>query len=459
MFFNKAVKSTIYFRNQSYSPTEIETAISDFQRRVLKKVPATSPFVYLFASNHIKTVISFLALVRAGKIVVLVDPKIGKIELSEMLNDTPPAALVKFDESTVGFDYNKEISYCDYPGPIKVHNDLSDVCVLVYTAGNDGYSKAAMLTYNSLENNANSVVNVAALSPKTVSCAALPLHHLYGLQTGLLAPLVAGGHILISKIGNLVNMKALTDEFCHYSVTHLYAPPLLYLLLAIDPEVNHQLASIMQFTSGGHKLSPNIYEKFMVKFDHSIKEGYGLTEASPICSWHKPDDEVRLSSVGRKDYFADIASFDCIGNKLHPNQSGELCIKGDNLMKGYYGHQQLSYDIFIDSWLRTGDLGFVDENGYVFLTGLKKEMFNVAGQKVYIPELNRHLLMYQDLVSCKISATQSPIKGDVIDATVSLRNDNPEQRSMFETWARDNLSAFRIPRSFSYTNFDMEGSG
>ncbi|MFC1607323.1 class I adenylate-forming enzyme family protein [Candidatus Latescibacterota bacterium] len=452
MLFKETVKSTIYFQNKSYSPTELETAISDFQRRVLEKVPATSPFIYLFASNHIKTVISFLALVRAGKKIILVDPKIGKIELSEIMNDTPPAVFVKFDESTIGFNYNKEISYFEYPEPIKLHNDLSDVCIMVYTAGNDGYSKAAMLTYDSLDNNACSVVNVANLSPETVSCAALPLHHLYGLQTGLIAPLVAGGQILIPKIDNLINMKVLADEFCQYSVTHLYAPPLLYLLMVIDPEVNHQLASIMQFTSGGSKLSAHVYEKFKAKFDSIIQEGYGLTEASPICSWHKPDDEVCLGSVGKKDYFADIASFDSIGNKLRLNQSGELCIKGKNLMKGYYGHRQLSCDIFNNGWLRTGDLGFIDEYGYVFLTGLKKKMLNVAGQKVFIPELSRHLLMYQDLVSCNIGATHSPVKGDVIEATVSLRYDTAEQRRMFEKWVRENLSAYRIPRRFIYTN-------
>src|SRR5271157_5476934 len=174
---------TIYFRDKTYPPDVIQQNIDAVAECLKKRTVSNSPFVYLFAPNHIKMVYALFGIIKSGKICVLVDPAIGKLELAEMMADTVPGALIRIDKSTDTFDFEKEFEFRDCRLEERKLQGLEDVCLIVYTNAADGYAKGAMLTNESLRANAEAGILANKVSADSTSCALISYSHLFALQT------------------------------------------------------------------------------------------------------------------------------------------------------------------------------------------------------------------------------------------------------------------------------------
>ena len=193
----------IVFRDQVFTKEYMVKAIDGCARYLDKNIRSNSPVVYLVAPNHLKTIIGFLAIVKTGRAALLVDPKIGKIEYEEMLADTTPSALLRIDPQTIEFDCSKEVELTDYSMDTSLVAQLDDVAVMLYTAAEDGYAKAAMLTHRNLLSNAQVICEDNHVDASSTSCALLPFHHIFGLQYGVITPLIGNGTILVVDINRL----------------------------------------------------------------------------------------------------------------------------------------------------------------------------------------------------------------------------------------------------------------
>ncbi|MDG5815093.1 AMP-binding protein [Chitinispirillales bacterium ANBcel5] len=450
--FNDKLYPRIFFNERWYEPEEVRRQVEDFQRILDNRSSNKTPFVYLFAENNIKTLIAYLAVIRSGRVAVLLDPALRTIEIAELKEDTAPGIIIRIDSSTSEFNTDTEVEFTDLSIEDSQREQLKDVCTVVYTAAEDGYAKGVMLTAENLYYNALASAEASSFSPSSISCVLLPYHHLFALQTGLLAPIVSGASIVVVDISDLRRVKGYLEIIKECNVTHLYSIPVLYYLFSAVPKSADYLKSIKFCVSGGAKLPEAIFNSFLKKTGIPLHEGYGLTEAAPVCSAMRLGDEIKIGRVGRPSLHCEIAILDEQGNKVPVGTEGEVCVKGKNVMKGYYKHPEQTRTTLRDGWLHTGDLGIQDADGFLTLTGLKKRMLNVGGKNVYPAEVERFLKMCPFVENAKVYSGESRIMGDTVTADISLNDklDNPEEE--IRNWCNKNYAAFKIPKQFNFVD-------
>jgi long-chain acyl-CoA synthetase len=441
----------IYFNDNTYSPETIRTNIDAVAENLTKRFISNSPFVYLFAPNHIKAVYGLFGILKAGRICVLVDPAIGRLELEEMIKDAAPGAIIKPDNKTDTFDFFKEIEVKHYQlSPTRIQG-MEDVAIMLYTAADDGFAKGVMLTHENLLANARALVESNNVNNESVTCSLIAFHHLFSLQTGVITPSIASGNLVIADFSKVSSIRKISENLDHVGVTHFYAVPLMFHLFKKANFFKRKKPSDISIVSGGCKLPEDLFNSYLKDYGLSIHEGYGLTEASPICAWHRPLDKIKIASVGRSFPCCDIKSLDENNHEVSIGNVGEICVKGGNVMKGYFNNESATRKVLIEGWLHTGDLGTIDHEGYVNLTGLKKRMLNVGGNKVFPAELERYLRRHDNVVGIEIYGEPDELLGNVVKALVRLRSRSHESEENFKEWCSKNITKYKIPRSYDFT--------
>ncbi|HOW71578.1 MAG TPA: AMP-binding protein [Phycisphaerae bacterium] len=440
----------IHFANRVYTPREVQSTVDDLAAHLRAKRISDSPFAFVFAYNHIKTVIACFAVQKAGMILVPVDPDIRPLELADLLTDSEPSVLIRYDPKTLEFDYRRDLEFRRPASEPWRGEDLSRICMMVYTAAEDGWYKGALLTREGLLSVAHAIVRGDHVNPRTVSCMLAPLHHLYGFQAGLLVPLLGQGTVVLQEIKELSRLRSSVTDMAEYGVTNLYSVPMVFYLISRVPMVRNWLGTVVGAVSGGYKLMEPVFRTFRDKTGLEIHEGYGLTEASPVCTWHIPEDRVRIHSVGRAFGDCEVCIRDRKGNRMPPGRSGEVCARGVNVMQGYFRHPEATSRAIRDGWLYTGDLGYMDEDGYVYLTGLAKRMLNVGGKNVYPREVERLALLHGNVQNATVFGKESTLGGHEVDAKFVLRDGANGSREAFSRWFQENLSRYKLPRRIEF---------
>jgi long-chain acyl-CoA synthetase len=448
-FFENDLQFTkIIFRDRFYFPPEINASIHDLISYFRANIVSNTPFIYLFAPNHIKTIIAYFAIIKSGHVCVLVEPDIGRLELAEMKQDTPPCALVHIDRVTDTFDYGKEIVFTrDNPQEYD-WDELSDVATIVYTNAEDGYAKGAMLTRKNLLANAEAICIGNNIDRNSISFAVAPFSHIFGFQYGIITPLLGNGTTLIHEPAELIGSNTLLHIIVNYKVTHLYSIPLFFYLLSKSSiDLHNQIHSSI---SGGYKLSQRIRKQFQLNLHIPIYEGYGLTESSGGCLWQKPGVEDNSESVGQPIDGCQVKIHqECIQSSP-TNQKGEIFIKGNMIMKGYYQRAKYNTQVLSNGWFHTGDYGKQDKNGNIVFIATKKKMFNIAGKKVYPEEVKRYYLKHNNVANVEFHCEQNEIIGEQYHSVIKLWKDLPDNRSELINWSSSMLSAYKIPKTISF---------
>jgi long-chain acyl-CoA synthetase len=440
----------VIFRGRTYSPEAVTRQIDEVASFLDQRCRGRSPIVYLFATNHVKTVAAYLGILKSGRVCLLADPATKALEWAEMTRDAPPSAVIRFDESTDLLDLEREITLEDGALDQEAARELEDVCTLLFTAADDGYAKAAMLTHDNMLANARSVVECNSVDEGTPSCSLIPFCHLFALQTGLLGPAICGAPVSLVGPECLARLRSVVDALLGAGVERLYSvPPILYVLAkAWASTGTPKLPATV--VSGGVKLPASILERYRQAFGKEIHEGYGLTEAAPICTWHRPLDRIRPQSVGRAFSCCDLRIEDESGNPAPLGTVGEVCVRGTNVMKGYLRHPVATSRALQGGWLHTGDLGRLDADGFLYLTGLKKRMLNVAGRKVYPAEVERMMRHHPNVQAITILGRDHEPHADVVCGIAKLHSKGAEEEFAFTTWCSESISAFKIPARLKF---------
>jgi long-chain acyl-CoA synthetase len=441
----------IIYNNTLITCNDFKTTILSLAEYFKKnKKKNRSPFIYLVAENHPKTVIAYFAILQAEYSCVLIDPDWKALEWEYILSDTPPCAIIKITDQINFTDFQKDIEFL--PENYKLSFEEKRGYTIVYTAAEDGYAKGALLSQHNIITDALSHATTNNAGSSDTVCALLPLSHLFGLTIGILAPIYSHSRILIENVKNLNALKTITDDFQTHKVTYFYTIPVLIFLLGNIPNVGNKFSTFKLVTTGGYKLPENVYTNFKKKFNIEIHEGYGLTEASPVCSWHHPDDKVKIDSVGRPFSCCKFKVTNTSGIELPVGSIGELCVQGEHVMEGYYSKPELNSKTIIDGWLHTGDQGYIGKDNYIYITGLIKNMKSVGGKNVYPEELKRMLLTNDNVADIDLLFSESELTGTKISAKIRLKADSVEQQKQFMKWSIENISAYKLPKSWDFVN-------
>jgi len=439
----------IHFQNKVYGKEEIVTAVNDLSKHLKKNYISDSPFVLLSTYNHIKTLIAFYAILRSGKIAVIINPEIKTIELTEIINETDPAAFILVNTFGSEFKYDEEIIFRTKSPHFIVVSNLEHVVVMMYSNAEDGKAKAAMITDYNLLSAMHTFIEVERITTEKCICALLPYYHLFGLTYGLILPCYVGCSALISDL-NMLRINELSLSLKKAGVTNIFSVPSLYYLLSRVQGIDKILENANDFISGGIKLSPVIYDTFYKKTGKKLREGYGLTESSPGVTLTLQNSEVNLDSVGQVLPNCDIRIFDDTGKECKTNTAGEICIKGEIVFRAYFNNPKSTERVVKEGWLHTGDLGSKNSKGYIQFKGLKKNMYNVAGNNVYPKELERLLKMNQQVHHVNIFKEHSELQGDIVGADVELNSPSDNNIKSFKEWCNKNITNFKLPRVLNF---------
>ena len=339
----------------------------------------------------------------------------------------------------------------DAPPPWK-GDPATTVAILQYTGGTTGRPKAAMLTHRNLVANViqDNTWNTTRRSGEEVVLASIPFFHIYGLTVAMLMGLADGATIVIQTRPEIPELLRLLDR---YRPTQFPGVPALYLALLTQPNLTkYRLNSIRYCLSGSAPLPLEVAKRFEALTGANLVEGYGLSETSPATHVNPVVGERRAGSIGIPLPNTDqrIVGLDDPTRVLGPDEVGELCVRGPQVMLGYYHQPEETARFLHDGWFRTGDVARIDVDGYAYIVDRKKDMINVSGMKVYPREVEEVLFQHPAVADVACVGVPDPEHGEVVKAFVVKRPGATVTVEELQAFVRARIAHFKAPRTVEF---------
>lgn len=338
-----------------------------------------------------------------------------------------------------------------------------DVVNMQYTSGTTGFPKGVMLTHYNVGNNGFWIGEHQRFTSKDRVCLPVPLFHCFGCVLGVLAAITHGSTLVILEgFSPLLVLSSVEEEKC----TALYGVPTMYIaILEHRSFPRYDLSSLRTGIMSGSPCPVPIMEKVMdVMNMKEITICYGMTETSPVMTQTRVHDTLvqRTSTVGRAMPGIEVAILDPeTGEKMPPGEQGEICCRGYNVMKGYYNNPDATAQaIDPDGWMHSGDLGTMDEDGYLTITGRLKDMILRGGENVYPREIEEFLYRMEGIKDVQVVGVPSRKYGEEVGAFVILKEGFDYRGEDIRDFCRGKISRYKIPKYYAFLDeFPMTANG
>lgn len=332
--------------------------------------------------------------------------------------------------------------------PVPVTSD--DLAALQYTGGTTGLAKGAMLTHRNLLSNA---MQTRYWTPKAsegtdISLCVAPFFHSYGLTVGMnFSILTASSMVLLPRF----KAKDVVSAIRRYKPTLFPGIPTMYIAIMREAGDRHaQLQSIKYCISGAAPLPAKVQNDFEKITGATLVEGYGLSEASPVTHCNPLTDKRRNGSIGLP--FPDVESIIInmeTGEQVPVGEVGEILVKGPNIMKGYWKRDDESKAIFYNGWLRTGDIGKMDEDGYFYVVERAKDMVIAGGFNIYPREVEEVLFQHPDITEAAVVGVPDEYRGETVAAFIVLKpgiEPSDKTRQAIIAFCKQELASYKVPK-------------
>ncbi|MBI9112005.1 AMP-binding protein [Maridesulfovibrio ferrireducens] len=341
--------------------------------------------------------------------------------------------------------------------------DPHDVINMQYTSGTTGFPKGVQLTHYNIGNNGYWIGENQGFTSNDRLCLPVPLFHCFGCVLGVLAAVNHGTTLVILEgFDPLLVMASVDQEKC----TALYGVPTMFIAI-----LDHKLFNKFDYSSlrtgimAGSPCPVEVMKKVMDKMNmNDITICYGLTEASPVMTQTRMDDDIdrRTASVGRAMPEIEVALFNPeTGNQCAVGDTGEICCRGYNVMKGYYKNPEATAaNIDVDGWLHSGDLGVMDEQGYLAVTGRLKDMIIRGGENIYPREIEEFLYTMDGILDIQVAGVPSKKFGEQVGAFIILKDGVDMTPEDVVDYCRGKISRYKIPKFITFIEaYPMTASG
>jgi long-chain acyl-CoA synthetase len=441
--------------------------------------------VALMLPNCPQYVISFLATVRLGAIVTQINPMYVEREIEYILNDSGAETIVVYADvyervkavlpetnlkTVIAVDFKGEPQGLDPehssfgaflasdadPAPDVEIDPPEDVAALQYTGGTTGVSKGAMLTHRNLVANVLQTIDVFVRNPDQFAgracVGALPFFHIYGLTCVMLFGIRLGvNQILLPRF----EVEEVLAVFEKGRPTMFSGVPTMYMaLLASGADLRkHHLHDVQIFNSGGSALPVNLKRSFEEKVGKPLFEGYGLSEASPVTHNNPPFlGQGREGSIGIPIPSTDarIVDVETGETEMPIGESGELIIKGPQIMQGYLNMPDETASTLKDGWLYTGDVATMDEDGYFYIVDRKKDMIVASGYNVYPREIEEVLFEHPDVAEAVAIGVSDEYRGESVKAFVVKKPGASATEDEILAFCKERLAAYKAPKTLEF---------
>ena len=415
--------------------------------------------IFLISVNNLFFLKAYLAIIKSGNICIPLDPNTEKENFKYITDLTKPALI--FLTRDLQKKFAVEENQCLTPETLpeiktsidrffnKDDTNAENTAEIIFTSGSTGKPKGVMISHKNLIANTRSIIEYLELTHEDRMLVVLPFYYCYGLSL-LHSHLRVGGSIVYNNsfifLGTVINNLLL-----HKCTGFAGVPSHFQILMRMsDTFKKTEFPYLRYVTQAGGKLPTVFIDEFRESFpDTRFYVMYGQTEATARLSYLQPEIyEKKKGSMGKGIPGVELKVVNSVGENVKPGETGEVIAKGDNIMIGYYSDEEATRNTIRDGWLYTGDLGEVDEDGFIYLTARKNEIIKVRGKRISPKEVEAVILQIPEIVDCSIEGIEDKIEGETLKATIVIKEEDRD--TITGDYIKKHCSRFLAPHKVPY---------
>ena len=466
-------KAAIILGEQRLSYAELDATSNKVANALIKLGVEKGDRVAILLPNSLEFVATYFGVIKTGAIAVPLNTRYKVDELSSLFDNSQPKVLLtespfleplvpalprfKSIEHIIDVRSRDDIQFLSYreilttssAQRVEVELEPEDIAHIAYTSGPSGRPKGVMLSHQSLTTEVAVAANGCQQTDKDVAMLiALPLHHVLGLVVVLLNSISKGSTVVMLPG---LSISSLLEIIEREKVTIFMGVPYIFILAVNMAEegVKYDLSSLRLCVSGGSAIPNDIIKRFKKHYGVSLLQLWGLTEATALVTLQLLDGTGKLGSAGKVLPGWELKVVDDSGKELPLNQPGELIVRGP-IMKGYYNNPHATAETMKDGWLYTGDIGRVDEDGDVFISGRKKEMIIVKGQNIYPSDIEDVLYTNPKVAEAAVVGIPDELRGEIVRAVISLKKGKVATEQEIRQFCLERMANYKVPKQIIF---------
>lgn len=466
--------SFLLFQEKAFTNKELNKKANQFAHHLMNSGIAEDDRVIVILPNLPDVLVSYQAILKIGAIIVPINLSLSESEIQYIVENCEPKMVItdseneqKIKRSIKSIKNKPIIQLVDAPSheqsvledlDLKIkQKDKHDVAAIIYTSGTTGKPKGAMITHDNLsavkmELQALGLLNSDGTRPidnQTTMLVSLPISHIYGLTVTMMAYTLGAKIVLMPRFDLEKTFQMIQNE----KINLFAGVPTMYLWMAQFAEAkNYDVSSVKYWISGAAPLPEDVRNRFEQTFNTKIIEGYGLTESTASFALQRLERPIKPNSVGQLIPDAEIKVFDEHGRALDIGEIGELAIKGRNVMKGYFRMEEETKKVLKDGWLMTGDVGYIDEDGDIFIVERKKDLIIRGGFNIYPREVEEVLIQHPAVLEAGVIGVPNQDLGEVVKAFVTLNPGQTVDKKTLLQYCEQNLAKYKVPEYIDFVD-------
>jgi len=463
---NFAERPALISENQRISYSELNRSINAVAHFLKQAGVTKGDKVAVMLPNIPEFIYCYFAVVKLGAVAVTLNTLSTSYELSYLLENSDAKVLLTSEAVRKRYEEIKnKLTFCKTfvavdsvsfrkiltDGPFSnpaISIDPDDPAVMIYTSGLTGKPLGAVLTHRNINSQANLISILIQRTSEDKGLSLIPLFHAFGATANMIAIMKSGCSVVMMDRFTLEGIFSAIEK---EKITYICAVPRLYLgMMFFEGAAKYDVSSLVVCVTGGSPMPPEFIPAFEKQFGVKILEGYGLTEASPVCSFTRVGMTQKPGSVGTAIPDALIKIVDEHGHEVPRGEVGELIVRGENVMKGYYKDDAATASVIKNGWLMTGDLAKMDQDDYIFLTGRKKRMIITSGFNVYPREVENVINQHPAVKTSRVVAKEDLMRGEIVKAEIVKKSGALVDDKEIMKHCRIYLSPYKVPREVEF---------
>lgn len=406
----------------------------------------------------------YFGILKTGAVAVTLPTVLFENELSKLISNCQPKVLF-IDSAKRGsfFRFKQEaglpLIVSDAGGDITIESFLKkgasifktvdcapdDTCAILYTGGTTGLPKGAMLSHLNISTSSYNVAYQERSEPSDIALCFLPLNHVFAQIHIVQSTIFSCGGLVILPC---FDMELIFDVIKRFNITKFYAVPTVFIRCLRLENLREKMASVRYCFSAAASMATEIINEWKTRTGLKIFEAYGMTESASMVSYNHYYRHV-IGSVGTPVNLVEVKILDYEGNEVEHGNTGEICIRGPNMTKGYLGNEDETQRAFFEGgWFRSGDMGRFDEEGYLYIVDRLKDMIITGGENVYPREIEELLYTCEEVLECAVVGFPDEEYGERVIAVVVTKDDMPLDKDALKTYLKSCLAGYKVPKEF-----------
>ncbi|MEW6137847.1 MAG: long-chain-fatty-acid--CoA ligase [Thermodesulfobacteriota bacterium] len=459
-------KIALIFGRRSFTYEEIRKSVNRVAAQLIEEGLRPGDRVALYVPNSPEWVVAYYGIIRAGGVALCLNPAYKRLELEHLLKDAQPRLMIISEklaanlpdrasvpglDSLLSFELHpvlstilENVAAAEPSTPVAVHTDADDSCVILYTGGTTGTPKGAMLTHRNLLFTAQNVCYHEAIRPDDRSLCFMPLNHVFGGNHIMNGIFYGCGTLILHDGFDLDRILASVKED---RVTRFFAVPTVFIRLLADAGHKRHFSTVKYCFSAATSMASEIVRKWTEAYGLTIHEAYGMTETSSLVTYNHMYRH-RIGSVGTPAGIVEVRIVDPEGNPVPQGETGEIAIRGPNVMKGYWGKPEETSAMVRGGWLHSGDVGRLDRDGYLFIVDRIKDVIITGGYNVFPSEVEEVLYTHPSISECAVVGLEDAVYGEAVTAFVVLQPGCEFSKTELIAYCKERMASYKVPKEF-----------